>query len=445
MRVRALIALLCGAWFAVVLTVPAEIKAANSLAKQSKAVEAPEAGFVILDEDGKPIPVEDVDHMEPMGSIGTLTQPLSASTEVDKEGLGKKGSSKKASGAKGAGRGNSKRRVAAIIGSGLILVAAVFFVMMRRSRMRAAEDVFPAPAAPEMPQGIESQEVNSVERSAEQEGETLSSSQYQELSDEMKELEARVTYRLAEARGELEKRGDSRSSEFDTRVGELETRIVDLAEARELAAREEGGETSEEVTGRLGELEAKLEQMNELEARLAELSQPQEESGETDEALQALQTRLDEMEAQLREKLEAREQEEALLARMDEMAQRLESIEGRVSSLSDDQQLAAAKISTKSEALASRFGELEWRFGEILEKGEKSEVGEDESANLVERLDQLQAQLKSLEEAPAAQATDSTDHTATFAEHKQFIERNERVLRALAVKVSRMSEDSSEE
>ncbi len=196
----------------------------------------------------------------------------------------------------------------------------------------------------------------------------MPSSQYQELSDEMKELE---------------KRGESRTREIDTRVGALENRIIDLAEARELASREEGGETNEDVTRRLAELEAKLE-------------------------------------------------------RMDEIAQRLESIEGRVSSLSDDHQLAADKMSTKSEALAGRFGELEWRFSEILEKGD------DGDANLLERLDQLETQLKTLEETPAAQAPATTDYTATLAEHKQFIERNERVLRALAVRVARMGEDSSE-
>ena len=88
--------------------------------------------------------------------------------------------------------------------------------------------------------------------------------------------------------------------------------------------------------------------------------------------------------------------------------------------------------------MASRFGEMEWRFSEILEKSD------DGGNNLLERLDQLETQLKTLEETPAAQAPESTDYTAIFAEHKQFIERNERVLRALAVKVARMGEDSSE-
>jgi len=182
---------------------------------------------------------------------------------------------------------------------------------------------------------------------------------------------------------------------------------------------------------------------------------------------------LEEMEAALREKLEAREQEEALLARMDEIAQRVESLESReseaaegegaaselsermesievrVTKLSDDQQLATAKSSTKSEALASRFGELEWRIGEVLEKNEgdseKSEEDEGGVTELTQRLEQLETQLKTLEETPAGPASESMeDYAATFEEHKQFIERNERVLRALAVKVARMSEGSSE-
>lgn len=330
MWVRNLIGLLFCAFVAVVLMVPAGIKAADDLAKQ-------------------PSPVDEVDPLEPMGSIGNLTQPLSASTkEVASEN--KKKSSEKELGTKKKRRGMSKRRMALGVGLGLILLAAAFFLMKRRSRVLAVEDAFPVPllTTPEIAQGTASSEVKSVEGSVEQEGEPLSSSQYQELSDEMKELEA------------------------------------------------------------------KLE-------------------------------RIDALEAQLREKIEAQEQEEAVLARMDEITQRLESIEGRMVGLSDDQQLAAAKMSTKSEALASRFGELEWHFGEIVEKQEEREKNEaeDGSANLLERLGQLEVQLKALEETPVAETSKSTEDAESFLEVKQATERNERVLRALAVKVARMSGDSS--
>jgi hypothetical protein len=240
----------------------------------------------------------------------------------------------------------------------------------------------------------------------------------------------------------LEKRDEVKASDVDTRVGELENRIVDLAEAREKLLREEGSESDDDLLKRMVELEAKLDAL------------PASEGGS-----EALEARLDEVEAGLREQGEA------------EPSERLEAIEKRLTSLSDDQQLAAAKMGTKVEASASRFGELEWRFGEILEKFEAmtekqqeistrveelvgkaeeassahSDGGNAEVERLEKRLEQLEVELKNVEENRASQGLDPGDNKVAFDEHRQMIERNERVLRALAVKVARMTGETTEE